>query len=179
MDPGNITLLLSGGIGVVGTLVGAALTQWRSDVRLSREADKEREARLFDYRRDAYLAVIEKYQQIRDGVSEYENGLRPDWSPPHTDEEALVPFYRTLNSVDFHGTPETVRVARDLYDATARWFFGHGHGPGEPHKRDQAAEQAYWTFLRAVRTEFGMSDLPDVQNRPWWGDSDESMEPGD
>jgi hypothetical protein len=70
--------LISGGIGVAGTLLGVVFTQWRADVRertrlaveerreqqrLARDAELERDARLFDHRRTAYAAVIEQYHR--------------------------------------------------------------------------------------------------------------------
>lgn len=164
MDAATVGLL-TGSIGVLGTLGGVVFTQWRADVRegkrlaveerreqqrLDHDAARELDARLFDHRRNAYVAVIEQYHRwdaVADGIA---NGLHP--APP---EDAMNDFWRVLSEVDLYGSAEAGKKALDLYMAMRKLVYG-------PHRTADDGEDAFVTaverhrdFVQAVRADLG------------------------
>ncbi|WP_028652509.1 hypothetical protein [Nocardioides halotolerans] len=164
MDAATVGLL-SGGIGVGGTLLGTVFTQIRSDardrVRLASEerreeqrmavdARREREARLFDHRRAALLAVIEKYH----GHAELAWQLEHHQADHQPGDEELEPFWQLLSEVDLYCGAEPAKIARALYSAVSAWL--HGTGAGSFVTRQERAEQLFQAFLAAARAELGV-----------------------
>jgi hypothetical protein len=162
---GETVALVGGVLAVVGTLTGTVFTQARSDkrdrVRLASEerreerrlnvdAQRAREARLFDHRRAALLHVIEKYHSSAERAWNVEH----DPTAPLPDADELEPLWQLLSQVDLYCGRESARLAREVHTTLSAWL--HGTGPGTGDDRQGRAEAAFQAFLAAARSELGV-----------------------
>lgn len=158
---------MSGGIGVTGTLLGVVFTQWRSDVRernrlaveerreqhrLAHDTERERDARLFDHRRHAYLAVIEQYHRWINIVADVREGLKSE--PP---EDAMNGFWRIVGDVDLYGSAESAEKAQALYFVLHQQMYGPRTPNIEDADRDLEAGDRHNEFVNAARADLGLS----------------------
>jgi len=158
--------LITGAIGVLGTLAGVLFTQWRADVRerdreaaeerreerrIANEAERERDARLFDYRRNAYVSVIEQYHRWSSVGSKVERGEVAE--PP---EDAMDDFWRLVGEVELYGGHEVGSAAQDLYFTLYGWVF-NWKSSKEP---GWDALDGYAAFLDAARVDLGVPPRP-------------------
>ena len=158
--------VMSGGIGVAGTLLGVVFTQWRSDVRernrlaveerreqqrLAHDTERERDARLFDHRRNAYLAVIEQYHRWISIVADVREGLKPE--PP---EDAMDGFWRIVGDVDLYGSTEAAEKAQALYFVLHEHLYGPRNPNIEDADRDLEAGDRHNEFVNAARADLGL-----------------------
>lgn len=158
--------VLSGGVGVAGTLLGVVFTQWRSDVRernrlaveerreqrrLAQDAERERDARLFDHRRNAYLAVIEQYHRWINIVADARDGLTPE--PP---EDAMDGFWRIVGDVDLYGNAEAADKAQALYFELHEQMYGTHNPSIENADLDLEAGDRHNEFVNAARADLGL-----------------------
>lgn len=157
---------MSGGIGVAGTLLGVVFTQWRSDVRernrlaveerreqqrLAHDTDRERDARLFDHRRNAYLAVIEQYHRWINIAADVREGLKSE--PP---EDAMDGFWRIVGDVDLYGSAEAAEKAQALYFVLHEQMYGTRNPNIEDADRDLEAGDRHNEFVNAARADLGL-----------------------
>lgn len=157
---------MSGGIGVAGTLLGVAFTQWRSDMRernrlaveerreqqrLAQDTERERDARLFDHRRNAYLAVIEQYHRWINIVADVREGLASE--PP---EDAMDGFWRIVGDVDLYGSAEVAEKAQALYFELHQQTYGPRNPNIEDADHDLEAGDRHNEFVNAARTDLGL-----------------------
>ncbi len=158
--------MLTGGIGVAGTLLGVVFTQWRSDVRernrlaveerreqqrLAQDTERERDARLFDHRRNAYLSVIDQSHRWSHIIADVREGLKAE--PP---EDAMDGFWRIVGDVDLYGSAEAAEKAQALYLELHEQMYGP-HNPNiEDADRDLQAGDRHTQFVNAARADLGL-----------------------
>jgi hypothetical protein len=158
--------VLTGTIGVVGTLLGVVFTQWRADVReknrlaveerreqqrLDHDANRERDTRLFDHRRNAYVAVIEQFHRWSAIAADIREGVQPE--PP---EDAMEDFWRVVSEVDLYGSAEAAEKALGLYFVLHTQVYGP-HNPNiEDADRDLEVMDRQNDFVDAARADLGL-----------------------
>lgn len=156
--------IITGAIGVVGTLAGTGFTQWRSDVReqerleveerreqarLQAEVERERDTRLFDHRRVAYAAVIGEYLKWAALADDVKKGRAP--SPP---ADANDDFWRLVLEVRMLGSKKTGKAVQNLYFAVCELVWpGTMGGSKEP---EWDAMDAFEKFQDAARADLGV-----------------------
>lgn len=151
---------------------GVLFTQWRSDVRanqraaaeerreeqrLAREAERERDARLFDHRRTAYASVIAEFNRwwlIAVGISQ---GHEP--TPPR---DAMADFARFSAEVDLYGGEEVASRSKDLYYAMVQMVYVTGSSVAQ-----REAQASYARFIDVARNELGVPARVYADGR-WW-----------
>lgn len=166
MDAATVGVL-TGGIGVAGTLLGVVFTQWRSDVReknrlaveerreeqrLAHDAERERDARLFDHRRNAYLAVIEQFHRWSTIAAEVREGTSPE--PP---EDAMDEFWRVVSEVDLYGSTEAAEKALALYFVLREQVYGPRNPNIEKDDLDLEVMDHQNDFVDAARADLGLT----------------------
>lgn len=165
MDAATVAVL-TGAIGVAGTLLGVAFTQWRSDVRernrlaveerredrrLAHEGERERDARMFDHRRNAYLAVMEQFHRWSNIVVDVREGIQPE--PP---EDAMGAFWRVVSEVDLYGSANAAEKARALYFVLQTQVYG-AHPNIEDDDLELAVMDHQNDFVNAARADLGLT----------------------
>ncbi|WP_185994851.1 hypothetical protein [Nocardioides campestrisoli] len=165
MDAGAVGVL-TGSIGVVGTLLGVVFTQWRADVRerirlaveerreeqrLAHDTEREHDARLFDHRRSAYLAVIEQLHRWSAIAVDVRAGERPE--PP---EDAMEEFWRVVSEVDLYGSTDAAQKARDLYYVLRTQVYETRNPDVEDDDLDIEVSDFQNDFVEAARADLGL-----------------------
>lgn len=150
----------------MGTLLGVVFTQWRSDVRersrlaveerreqhrLAQDTERERDARLFDHRRNAYLNVIEQFHLWINVIADVGEGLV---APPP--EDAMNGFWRLVGDVDLYGSAEAAEKAAALYVLLNDRIFGPSNPSIEDTDLDLEAGDRYNEFVNAARADLGL-----------------------
>lgn len=158
-------------VGVLGTLVGVLLTQWRADIRernrlaseerreasrSAAEVERERDSRLFDHRRMVYLSVLEQYHRWSAIAEEVRNGTRQE--PP---EDAMNDFLRLASEVELYGNEDAANATRNLYFNLKDWIYGTGEHRVEPPETE--THEWHYMFLDAARVDLG---LPAFEHDP-------------
>lgn len=163
--------LVVAALGVAGVL----FTQWRSDVReqnrsaaeerreehrLARDAEREREARLFEHRSAVFAKVSQEYHRWWSVAYDVEHGISP--TPP---EDAMEDFWRIVGEVDLYGGQEVAERAVRLHHTLSDWVFG----PRSSEDPGFDATYRYESFLAAARAELGVPprQLPAGPERSW------------
>jgi hypothetical protein len=161
------------GLGVLGTLGAALLTQRRSDRRergaWTREREREREhwaredaVRTFDQRRDS---TVDFYESVREmAFLAYNHGMGLNESAEVLAEGWQLPTYRRLQHLRVFGSPEVVEAANEAYSAA--WSWGHGATFGvdddEFYDGQDRYDQSEAILLDAIRLDLGV----DVVDQP-------------
>ena len=159
--------LISGGIGVAGTLAGVVFTQWRSDVRernrlaveerreeqrRAHATEREHDARLFDHRRSAYLAVIDQFHRWNTIAIDVREGVKP--RPP---EDAMDDFWRVVTEVDLYGSANAAEKALALYQALSDQVYKPPNPNVENLDYEIDAMERQNDFVDAARADLGMT----------------------
>lgn len=158
--------VLTGSIGVVGTLAGVVFTQWRADVRegkrleveerreqqrLDHDAARELDARLFDHRRNAYVAVVEQFHRWHGIAVEIREGVKPE--PP---EDAMDDFWRAVSEVDLHGSTEAGEKALAVYLELRKQVYGPRSRDDSDDDLDLTAFDRHYEFVNTARADLGL-----------------------
>lgn len=158
--------VLTGTIGVAGTLVGVVFTQWRADVRegkrlvveerreqqrLDRDAARELDARMFDHRRNAYVAVIEQFHRWHVIAVDVRQGVKPE--PP---EDAMDEFWRVVSEVDLYGSAEAAEKALALYQELSDQVYGPRNPNVEDADLDLTVMDRHYEFVNTARADLGL-----------------------
>lgn len=165
MDAATVGVL-TGSIGVVGTLAGVVFTQWRADVRegkrlgveerreqqrLDRDAARELDARLFDHRRNAYVAVIEQFHRWHVIAVDIREGSKPE--PP---EDAMDEFWRVVSEVDLYGSTGAAEKALALYQELRDQVYEPRNPNIEDADLDVTAFDRHYEFVNTARADLGL-----------------------
>lgn len=106
--------------GVVLGFVGSQFTQLtgarRDRKREQRAWAREDAARSYEHRRDSYVAFVEEYHRYGARMAEVNWSYEPE--PP---EDWISTLYDRLVQIDIFGTKEAAKLAKDAYDAMARF----------------------------------------------------------
>lgn len=166
MDAATVGLI-TGGIGVAGTLAGVAFTQWRADVReknrlaveerreeqrLAHDTERERDARMFDHRRNAYLAVIEQFHRWNAVAMDLRNSFK---AAPR--EDAMDDFWRVVSEVDLYGSAEAAEKALALYQVLRDQVYEPRDPNVEDLDYDLGAMERLNDFVDAARADLGLT----------------------
>ncbi len=166
MDAATVGVM-TGGIGVAGTLLGVVFTQWRADVReknrlaveerreqqrLTHDTERERDARMFDHRRNAYLAVIEQFHRWNAVAMDLRNSLEA--APP---EDAMGEFWRVVSGVDLYGSAEAAEKALALYQVLSDQVYGPRDPNVEDLDYDVSAMERLNDFVDSARADLGLT----------------------
>jgi len=144
-------------IGAVIALVGVGISQWwqahREDTRAERVERRDREGRLFEHRRDAYMAFLEEFTRHRSINDDYHAGLLGphQGSPPSDVEDFLVPVYQRLLPIQVYGTEDTYRSAVAAFEVLMRYVFG-----GERRAEASEVDLAFAAVLSNIGSEIGV-----------------------
>jgi hypothetical protein len=182
-EPVNVTpsswvpLVAAGIVAIVGTLAGAVVTQWRSDVReeanAEREQQRERERwaredqlRNFEARSDAYISFYESLREMARTAYDYGMGLSDALTSGEDADDELgiarfewhMPTVRCLERLRVYAANEVLGAADAAYGACWRW--GHHTHWGQDNERfygDQATyDLAELAFFDAMRRDLGL-----------------------
>jgi hypothetical protein len=159
-------------LGIVGTLTGALLTQWRANKREEkrwqeehrreqRRWEREDALRTFDHRRDAYIEYLAKWRHYFNLLWDHEYHPGPAQEPP---EDLLEPLWERFTVVMMYGSPEAIGIAEKMYDALYEWVFRSG----ETVRDDVTTafiEQAR-TDLKVPRSETAKQDRTNEVTKP-------------
>lgn len=166
-----MTAAVVGLVGVLGTLAGVLITQWRADVRernrleseerreanrSAAEVERERDARLFEHRRTVHLSVLEQYHRWSSLAHGVNQGTVPE--PP---EDAMDEFLRLASEVELYGSDAASNATRNLYFALKDWVHSTGEHRTEPP--DEDAHAWHYEFLDAARVDLG---IPPFEHDP-------------
>lgn len=141
-----VAALIGAGVGAVVPVFDNVRRDRRDDRRATAQRDDTREARLFDHRRAAYAAFVQRARADLATRGELDEDGRFT-SPP---DDFLVPLYDLVNDVALYGTADGTRAAREVLDLMMEYSFGSGvHW----NKVDEALDR----FLVQARMDLGGS----------------------
>jgi hypothetical protein len=134
-------LLVSGGLGIGGTLLGSWLTQrgatkremanWERELQREKARwSREDEARAFDHRREAYVDFFEELGRIQKLVSTLGAGEASGEDYFELNEDWRYAAWKKLQTVTLYATPTAGPLALEAYKATAEWGDKANYGDG-------------------------------------------------
>lgn len=134
-------LLVSGGLGIGGTLLGSWLTQrgatkremtnWERELQREKARwSREDKARAFDHRREAYVDFFEELGRIQELVSIFGAGEASGEDYFELGEDWRYAAWKKLQTVALYATPTVGPLALEAYDATAEWGDKASYGDG-------------------------------------------------
>jgi hypothetical protein len=162
-------------ISVVGTLaggiVGSVLTQRWSSAReersWTREHERQREqwlrddqARIFEYRREAYLDFYAGVKDMARAAYDKCMGLIFDGSP-EPEDHWHQPTFEKLQRLQFYADRELARAASDSYNAAWSWGMnGKFDEPDDPdfHGFQERYDDTELTMLALMRNRLGIAE---------------------
>ncbi|HEX7133776.1 MAG TPA: hypothetical protein VF228_14460 [Iamia sp.] len=154
--------LATAAVGVIGTLGGVLITQARSDrqASLEREAQdrrtglsleserhRDRDARLFDHRREVLSQVVAVYNTMM--TPPY---LRDDTMEEDEYAELVQKFWATLTGLDLYFQPDVSEAFKMLYEQ----MFDLFNVGGPAAHREATVEVLYQRFLAVARRDLGV-----------------------
>jgi hypothetical protein len=136
-----LPLLVSGGLGIGGTLLGSWLTQrgatqremanWERDLQREKARwSRDDEASAFDHRREAYVDFFEELGRIQELVSTLGAGESSGEDYFELDEDWRYAAWKKLQTVAMYATPTVGPLAFEAYEATAEWGDKARYGDG-------------------------------------------------
>lgn len=136
--------ILAGGAQVLHALLQRRWTKQDSGMAWNRQ----REARLFDFKRLALTDFLAEVERAHASLSDYE--IHPDGPPPEASD--FFYLWNHQSPVALYGSEVVASSARDVVLMFAQLVDSHGDGVVPAVERYQAAKDAY---IAAVRADIG------------------------
>jgi hypothetical protein len=146
---------------IIGVVVGALLAtmgqilnailqrRWaRRDADIAWE--RQREARLFDFKRGALTEFLARVEQAHASLADFD--LHPHGAPPEASD--FFYLWDHQSPVAIYGSEESAAKASDVVLKFAQLADSHGDGVVPAIERYQASKEAY---IRSMREDIGSS----------------------